>query len=184
MKFQDDISNMNTYTHTHIHTDKPKPICPPLFQSWGHKKKICLVKKTTKPKQMFDYFLGIVGKFAGHRFRSNWQASQLQNLKQTLPENDVICVHDFSENYTCKEHVEIQSDYFMRPEVSLHVTVIYRHWLPSIDGEQPEGANLVEEQLFCISEDKTHDHHFTHAVQDKVVGYLKSIDYPVNTIHE
>ena len=34
MKFQDDISNMNTY----IHTDKPKPICPPLFQSWGHKK--------------------------------------------------------------------------------------------------------------------------------------------------
>ena len=38
MKFQDDISNMNTYTHTHTHTDKPKPICPPLFQSWGHKK--------------------------------------------------------------------------------------------------------------------------------------------------
>ena len=37
MKFQDDISNMNTYTHTHKRTDKPKPICPPLFQSWGHK---------------------------------------------------------------------------------------------------------------------------------------------------
>ena len=42
MKFQDDISNMNTYIHTYIHTyirtDKPKPICPPpLFQSWGHK---------------------------------------------------------------------------------------------------------------------------------------------------
>ena len=34
MKFQDNISNMNTYTHTYIHTDKPKPICPPLFQSW------------------------------------------------------------------------------------------------------------------------------------------------------
>ena len=31
MKFQDDISNMNTY----IHTDKPKPICPPLFQVGG-----------------------------------------------------------------------------------------------------------------------------------------------------
>ena len=24
------------YIHTYIHTDKPKPICPPLFQSWGH----------------------------------------------------------------------------------------------------------------------------------------------------
>ena len=32
MKFQDDIS----MPHTHTHTDKPKPICPPLFQSWGH----------------------------------------------------------------------------------------------------------------------------------------------------
>ena len=40
MKFQDDISNMNTHKHTHTHTDKPKPICPPLFQSWGHKKEI------------------------------------------------------------------------------------------------------------------------------------------------
>ena len=36
MKFQDDISNMNTHIHTDIHADKPKPICPPLFQSWGH----------------------------------------------------------------------------------------------------------------------------------------------------
>ena len=23
--------------HEYVHTDKPKPICPPLFQSWGHK---------------------------------------------------------------------------------------------------------------------------------------------------
>ena len=36
MKFQDDISNMNTYIRTYIHTDKPKPICPLLFQNWGH----------------------------------------------------------------------------------------------------------------------------------------------------
>ena len=34
MKFQDDI----LMPHTLTHTDKPKPICPPLFQSWGHNK--------------------------------------------------------------------------------------------------------------------------------------------------
>ena len=39
MKFQDDISNMNTYIRTYIHTDKPKPICPLLFQSLGHNKR-------------------------------------------------------------------------------------------------------------------------------------------------
>ena len=27
--------------HEYVHTDKPKPICPPLFQSWGHKKCVC-----------------------------------------------------------------------------------------------------------------------------------------------
>ena len=36
MKFQDDISMSHTCTQTH--RDKPKPIYPPLFQSWGHKK--------------------------------------------------------------------------------------------------------------------------------------------------
>ena len=45
MKFQDDISNMNTY----VRTDKPKPICPLLFQSWGH---------NDEPKQNSDFKLG------------------------------------------------------------------------------------------------------------------------------
>ena len=42
MKFQDNISNMNTshtyihtYVYTYIHTDKPKPICPPHFFKVG-----------------------------------------------------------------------------------------------------------------------------------------------------
>ena len=52
MKFQDDISNMNTY----IHTDKPKPICPPLFQSWGHKKH-CTTWMHSRPKSLLLLFL-------------------------------------------------------------------------------------------------------------------------------
>ena len=34
MKFQDDISNMNTYTHTY---GQAETNMSPLFQSWGHK---------------------------------------------------------------------------------------------------------------------------------------------------
>ena len=44
MKFQDDIWNMNTHTHT----DKPKPICPPLFQSWGHKNLFLIVTRIVR----------------------------------------------------------------------------------------------------------------------------------------
>ena len=35
MKFQDDISNMNTYIRTYIRTSRNQ-YAPPLFQSWGH----------------------------------------------------------------------------------------------------------------------------------------------------
>ena len=49
MKFQDDISNMNTYVRTYIHTyirtSRNQYAPPPLFQSWGHNKK----KKLTEP---------------------------------------------------------------------------------------------------------------------------------------
>ena len=44
MKFQDDISNMNTYIRTYIHTyirtyirTSRNQYAPPLFQSWGIK---------------------------------------------------------------------------------------------------------------------------------------------------
>ena len=37
MKFQDNISNMNTYTHTY---GQAETNMSPLFQSWGHNKSI------------------------------------------------------------------------------------------------------------------------------------------------
>ena len=60
MKFQDDISNMNTHTdthtYTHTHTDKPKPIWPPLFQSWGHYYSNILRKTIEGYSNSFDFF--------------------------------------------------------------------------------------------------------------------------------
>lgn len=58
------------------------------------RKKMCLIKKTTKPKHMFQYLKKNLENFAGHKFRLLWQANQLQHLKNNLPENDVICIHD------------------------------------------------------------------------------------------
>ena len=45
MKFQYDISMPHTRTHTNTHTDKPKPIFPTLFQSWGNKNGLCHMTK-------------------------------------------------------------------------------------------------------------------------------------------
>lgn len=42
------------------------------------KKKLCLVKKKTKPGSMFKYFYDILSNFSSHVFRSKWQSVQLQ----------------------------------------------------------------------------------------------------------
>ena len=47
MKFQDDISNMNTC----IHTDKPKPVCPHFFKVGGIKTK-ALISFAVTAKQI------------------------------------------------------------------------------------------------------------------------------------
>ena len=46
---------------------------------------------------------------------------------------------DFSENYRCTDLKELQSSYFQKTEVSIHVTTIHRHAVLEYDGvESPE----------------------------------------------
>lgn len=150
------------------------------------KKKLTLVKKDSKPGVMFQYFQRILEKYTAHAFRARWQAEQLRWLKQHLPPDEVICVHDFSENYSCKEKIEIQSNYFQRTEATLHVSLIYRHAILEVDGigSADDDPHIVEEHLLVISPDLKHDHHFTHNVQSLICEYLHSIQYDVKTVHE
>lgn len=96
---------------------------------------------------MFRYFIEILSKFSGHVFRSKWQADQLKCIKSKLPQNEAICIHDFSENYSCKDKIEIQSSYFQKTEVSIHVSIIYRHRIQELDGQSDSDAesDLIEE---------------------------------------
>ena len=66
-------------------------------------KKLCLVKKTTAPGEMFSYLRHLLVSFPAHQFRANWQTTQMKTLLETLPINDCICIHDFSENFACIE---------------------------------------------------------------------------------
>ncbi|XP_071153191.1 uncharacterized protein [Mytilus edulis] len=152
----------------------------------GEKKKLCLVKVNTKPGEMFKYFLELISKFSAHVFRAKWQTEQLKSIKSNLKKNEAICIHDFSENYSCKDKIEIQACYFQKTEVSIHVSVIYRHPIENLDGSSDPEVNggLVEEQFFVISPDQVHDHNFSHEAQRQIADYLKSINYDLKTMHE
>lgn len=95
-----------------------------------------LVQKISKPGEMISYFLKLLDKFPSHMFRAKWQNTQLKSLVKNLPLKHYITVHDFSENFKCKEQTEIQSDYFQKQEVSIHVTLIYRYAMLNADGVQ------------------------------------------------
>ncbi|CAC5362538.1 unnamed protein product [Mytilus coruscus] len=128
----------------------------------------------------------LLDKFAGHQFRAQWKNAQLKCLKENLLPNHCIIIHDYSENYGCKEKFELQQTYFQRTEVSIHVSVIYRHAILEVDGVEslPDIPCSITEHFFVISPDEKHDQFFTQKVQTLVKEYLDSIRYDVKVIHE
>ncbi|CAC5424453.1 unnamed protein product [Mytilus coruscus] len=150
-----------------------------------NKRKLTLVRKCSKPSEMFAHFKHVLDHFAGHQFRAYWQNAQLKSLKENLPQNNCIVIHDYSENYACKERVEVQSTYFQRTEVTIHVSIIYRHSVLELGVESfPDDPCIVTEHFFVISSDEKHDQCFTSKVQSLVKEYLDSISYNVNVFHE
>ena len=128
----------------------------------------------------------ILRDFPAHQYRTNWQSRELQTLKDNLPANHCICMHDFSENYRCVIIEKIQSDYYQKAEVSLHVTVIHKYPVLEYDMVEENGQSspLISELFYVKSNDLKHDHHFTRQAQMKVQKYLRSINYTVECMHE
>ena len=81
---------------------------------------------------------------------AKWQKDKFESLVANLPLNHVICVHDFSENYTCCSQGEIH-------KLSIHVTILYCH------------ADLQA----ALSDDYTQDYHFVHHVQNLILTHLR-----------
>ena len=83
---------------------------------------------------------------------AKWQKDKFDSLVANLPLNHVICIHDFSENYTCCSQDEIQSQYFDPNKVSIHFTIL-------------DHADLQA----ALSDDNTQDYHFVHHVQNLIL---------------
>ncbi|XP_052769500.1 uncharacterized protein LOC128209494 [Mya arenaria] len=129
-------------------------------------RKLILVKKTTKVGSLFKHMLELLKSYPRHQFNSEWQNKQAKFIMEHIPEGDVIAIHDFSENYRCTTQKEIQSTYFQKTEVTIHVTILHRHHVQ--DGKL-DLDRKIQEQFFVISPDLKHDHHFTYYVQQSVI---------------
>ncbi|CAG2189365.1 unnamed protein product [Mytilus edulis] len=145
-----------------------------------------LVKKSATPFEMFSYFIRILRTFPYQQFSASWQSDQLRSLLDNLPLNHCVTVNDYSESYRCFDKTEIQTGYFQKIEVSLHVTLLYRHAILEVDGIESSVDNpvIIKEEFFVISEDDKRDQYFTHYVQKSVSEYLHEISYNPKVMHE
>ena len=141
-------------------------------------RKLQFVTKKTKPGIMFQYLLKLLTDFPAHQHRANWQNSQFKTLIDNLPIDHAVCVHDFSESYRCSDQRERQSSYFQKTEVSIHVTILYRHSILEKDGiySSPENPKLIREQFFVISPDMQHDRSFTQYCQKQISTNVTCMD--------
>ena len=149
-------------------------------------RKLMPVKKTSKPCEMFSYILQILRSFPYHEFSASWQSEQLRSLLDNLHQNHCITINDYSESYRCFDKTEIQTGYFHKIEVSIHVTLLYRHAVLEVDSIESTVDNpaIIKEEFFVISEDDKRDQHFTHYVQKKVSEYVLRINYNPKVMHE
>ena len=149
-------------------------------------RKLMLVKKKSKPYEMFAYFLQILSSFPYHQFSASWHSEQLKSLLENLPQNHCVTVNDYSENYRCFDKTEIQTGYFQKIEVSIHVSLLYRHAVLEVDGVESTVDNpfIIKEEFFVISEDDKRDQYFTHFAQKKISEYLNEINYKPTVMHE
>ena len=102
-----------------------------------------------------------------------------KTLIDNLPIDHAVCVYDFSESYKCSDQREIQSSYFQKTEVSIHVTILYRHSILEKDGinSSPENPKLIREQFFVISPDTQHDRSFTQYCQKQISANVTTYMY-------
>lgn len=80
------------------------------LMSNGQEEKNTLVTKKSSPKELFTYFQG--QEYPYHSLMAKWKKEQLDNHIEHLTLNEVVCVHDYLEGYSCRQQDGLQSKYF------------------------------------------------------------------------
>ena len=81
------------------------------------KKRKVLSHKEMSSRKLLDLFRGHLSKFIKHNWVYRWQAEQFKECLRIFPDDMVVLVVDFAENYTSKEQNEIQSMHWFSSQV-------------------------------------------------------------------
>lgn len=115
------------------------------FQQWRRvklnngKERQRVVEVEMSRTDFIEMMITAFEEFAAHVKRVKDQYAAVKDMKDKLPDNQVLIQMDFSENYTCNTLEEIQSAYWNASMVTLHPVVIYHR---SNDGHMEHSSHV------------------------------------------
>ncbi|CAC5356074.1 unnamed protein product [Mytilus coruscus] len=124
-----------------------------------------LASKSTYVKDLLQNLTEDMTEFSMHLFLANWQYRQFSNLKQKIPENVMVCIMDFAENFSTRYQDECQSAHWCYDQITIHPIVCYY--------SDALGKTVTHEVVY-ISNDLTHDANFVDHCFKNCVNFLRT----------
>lgn len=108
----------------------------------------CIMEQITMPSlQFLDEFITLMTSLKAHHFIAKNQSSHLNNLKNSLAEDTIIVILDFSENYSVVIQDEVQGYHWCNQQATVHPFVCY----------YKESNELKTHSFVIISENLQHN---------------------------
>lgn len=130
------------------------------------KTKKCIVTKSGTHSLIVRELKDETQSLASHMFHASWQHDMYRNVTNDPPENTVIAVLDFAENYSCQSQDEVQSAHWAKDQVIIH-PIVTTYTCPD------HGDHTVQEAVVIISNDLVHDAHAVHHFTELTVAHLR-----------
>ena len=123
-----------------------------------------LALKSTSLKTLLKEMIKDASDLSSHLFFANWKYKQFSSLKERMPNNTLLCVMDFAENYSTKYQDECQSAHWCYDQITIHPIVCY------FNGS---AGKTVTKEVVYLSDDLNHDSNFVDFCFRNCVQLLK-----------
>ena len=133
--------------------------------------RMALNTKRGNGKELLEDFVKEIKFLSEHLYRADWQHKQFQILRnaQPFPQDTIMSVMDFAENYATFYQDEVQGAHWHHDQVTIHpVSSYYRC-------QNGDCTKTVNESMIFISNDLQHDHHSVHAFQVEAFKHLTEV---------
>ena len=95
------------------------------FQQWQSIDRTKLVTQSMSVNEYIDLLIETIDALTPHSYIPKCQAKYLKSRKEDLPEDSLIFLGDFAENYTFVVKDEVQSFHWRKQHCTLHPLVPY-----------------------------------------------------------